>query len=149
MTVEVDLADLADAIGGRVEDIARNFIIELFSAVIMRSPVDTGRFRANWNVSYGSPNYTTTDSTDANRSSGQVESLRGARVVGMWWLTNALPYAAVLEYGLYPNPPKGGEGKTAGGYSIQAPGGMIRLAVAEFRSHLDAAAENARSWRVS
>lgn len=34
------------------------------------------------------------------------------------------PYAGVLDDGLYPNPPKGGKGKTSGGYSKDAPRGM-------------------------
>ena len=34
------------------------------------------------------------------------------------------PYGEVLDSGLYPNPPKGGTGKTRGGYSTQAPKGM-------------------------
>jgi len=38
----------------------------------------------------------------------------------------------MLEYGLYPNPPKHPTGKTVGGYSTQAPAGMVRISVAEF-----------------
>jgi|DEB0MinimDraft_10_1074344.scaffolds.fasta_scaffold232447_2 hypothetical protein len=34
------------------------------------------------------------------------------------------PYSGVLDYGGYPNPPKGGEGKTSGGFSKKAPKGM-------------------------
>ena len=34
------------------------------------------------------------------------------------------PYGAVLDDGLYPNPPKGGTGKTVNGYSTSARKGM-------------------------
>jgi hypothetical protein len=44
-----------------------------------------------------------------------------------------------LEYGGYPNPPKSGSGKTAGGYSIQAPAGMVRVSAAEFGEIVGAA----------
>ena len=34
-------------------------------------------------------------------------------------------YSGVLDRGLFPDPPKAGTGKTRGGYSTQAPKGMI------------------------
>lgn len=34
-------------------------------------------------------------------------------------------YSGVLDRGLFPNPPKEGTGKTKGGYSTQAPKGMV------------------------
>lgn len=42
-------------------------------------------------------------------------------------------YADVLDEGLYPNPPKGGTGKTSGGYSTQAPKGMSEPTLKEAR----------------
>jgi len=42
-------------------------------------------------------------------------------------------YADVLDEGLYPNPPKGGTGKTIGGYSTQAPKGMSEPTLKEAR----------------
>ena len=42
-------------------------------------------------------------------------------------------YANVLDEGLYPNPPKGGTGKTSGGYSTQAPKGMSEPTLKEAR----------------
>jgi hypothetical protein len=35
------------------------------------------------------------------------------------------PYSGVIDEGKYPNPPKQGTGKTRGGYSTQAPRGMV------------------------
>ena len=60
---------------------------------------------------------------------------------GIVYLTNSLPYAMVLEYGLYPDPPKFGSKKRGedgvavhvqGGYSMQAPNGMVRVTAREF-----------------
>jgi hypothetical protein len=44
----------------------------------------------------------------------------------IFFFTNNLPYARVVEFGLYPNPPKKGTGKTVGGFSKLAPQGMVR-----------------------
>lgn len=49
----------------------------------------------------------------------------------VFYLTNNLSYIRVLEYGLYPQ----GAYKTfrtKGGYSIQAPQGMVRITAREF-----------------
>lgn len=122
----------------QVNEIVRAVALELLSGVTLRSPVDTGRFRANWQANIGSPDLSTTDATSrdgalsaANRS--VIEAFRAGQKI---FLTNSLPYAAVLEFGGYPNPPKGGEGKTSGGYSIQAPAGMVRVTVAEYGQYL-------------
>ena len=88
---------------------------ELFNRVTIRSPVDTGRFRANWNVSYGQADDSTTTSTDKARATTEAAKALTLPVGGIVWITNGLPYAYRLEYG----------------YSKQAPVGMIRLAVRE------------------
>lgn len=40
-------------------------------------------------------------------------------------ITGNYDYSGVLDRGLYPDPPQAGTGKTRGGYSTQAPKGMI------------------------
>ena len=42
-------------------------------------------------------------------------------------MANNLPYARVVEYGGYPNPPKSPTGKTVNGFSKLAPAGMVRI----------------------
>ena len=37
-----------------------------------------------------------------------------------------MPYAATIEFGRYPNPPRRGTGRTIDGFSTQAPKGMVR-----------------------
>jgi hypothetical protein len=55
---------------------------------------------------------------------------------GVIILFNNQPYAEVIEFGGYPNPPKGGKGKTIGGFSTQAPYGVYQLAIALFSQHV-------------
>lgn len=94
----------------------------LFSAVILDTPVDTGRLRANWQVSVNLPASAQTlsenDPTGQGviaKTSGFVETLRGGRET---FLTNNLAYAVPIEFG----------------YSSQAPEGMVRKNVTRFQS---------------
>lgn len=131
--------------------VVRDTTVMVFQSVVSNSPVDKGRFRANMNVSYGVPDQTVTYSTDKDRADAEIKKVMTLPVGGVVFITNALPYAAVLEYGGYPNPPKkgsrvrnkgakGGRGdpkwsyviKSEGGYSRQAPHGMFRLAAVQF-----------------
>ena len=63
------------------------------------------------------------------------------------FFTNPMPYANVVEYGGYPNPPKMGTNTSesgtpkfqklsTGGYSRQAPSGMVRINVKRMRVRL-------------
>jgi len=110
--------------GAMHEDIVRGVEIQLFSAVIMDSPVDTGRFRGNWQASTGVPLESELEAFDpqGTRAIGAmtefVQGLRGARVT---WLANNLPYAERLEYG----------------WSRQAPQGMVRRNIARFQRIVD------------
>jgi hypothetical protein len=125
-----------------IETVVRAAAFQVFSNVIIRSPVDTGRFRANWNVSFGAMDTSTSEKVDKDITSN-MERIKTALfqmpVGGVYWLANSLPYAQVLEYGLYPNPPKGGADKTSGGYSRQAPQGMVRISAREFADSVNRA----------
>ena len=76
-----------------------------------------GRFRANWNVSYGTPNLSTTESVDKQRGLSEAERALSLPVGGVVYLSNGLPYAERLEFGHSKR---------------QAPAGMVRITVAEF-----------------
>jgi hypothetical protein len=128
----IPLDKLAAKVQLDIETVARKATLQVFTAVVKKSPVDTGRFRANWNVSFGVPDTSVTSSTDTARADSEVDKVQALPVGGVVYLSNSLPYAQVLEYGGYPNPPKHPTGKTKGGYSTQAPQGMARLSALEF-----------------
>lgn len=86
----------------------------------MKSPVDTGQFRGNWNVSKTVPNFSITDAAAASRGDSEVQKALALSAGGVVYLSNGLPYARRLEYG----------------WSGQAPSGMVRLSVREFESHV-------------
>lgn len=115
-----------------VEKTIRGTSIKLFSAIILASPVDTGRFRANWQASNERP-----ASGEVNGFSDPVNKvatyINGAPFANEFTLANNLPYAYKLEFGGY----TGNGPNTVGGYSKQAPQGMVRINVARFQRILD------------
>jgi len=126
-----------------VEKTIKGTSIKLFSAVIKSSPVDTGRFRANWLCAGVTPVPSVVDMTDktgASATSEMVGYINSAKGQMVFTLANNLPYAHMLEYGGYP-----GDGpNTVGGFSKQAPQGFVRVNVARFQAILD---EQARANR--
>jgi hypothetical protein len=106
------------------DEMIQGIEIALFSAVILDSPVDTGRFRGNWQATINTPATGTLTTLDPSgqKTTGQIvtftEGLSGGRIT---YLTNNLPYAQKLEYG----------------YSGQAPQGMVRRNAARFQQLVD------------
>ena len=105
----------------RIDIVSRKIALEMFRRVILRTPVDTGRARGNWQTTIGAPAIGTVDAKDP---SGRA-AIAKATAVGLTWrartgasilLTNNLPYIERLEHG----------------YSKQAPSGMVAITVAEF-----------------
>lgn len=134
-------------------DIAtRRILTQIAIGVVERSPVDTGHFRANWRYAVGAPDLTVTDDCDPtgdatlSRMLGQIET---AKCTDLHFITNSLPYAQVIEYGLYPNPPKHGSWvkgqgyviKSVDGFSQQAPVGVVRVTMLEMQQYIDKALE--------
>lgn len=139
---------------GELDLVARKVVFELSARIIRTSPVDTGRFRANWQYGFGVQPAGTLDATDPGGDAtlnAIVEKVTQGK--GVHFLVNNLPYARVLEYGQFPNPPEKGtyvpKGQTKygftgpgyvqrseGGYSKQAPRGMVRVAGEEVANDL-------------
>lgn len=126
MTFALDLSRLCEKAKGEVELAMRKIMLELFQNVILKSPVDTGRFRANWQVGYSSPNLSITDQTDISGSTAigrMTQQVVSASLDGKSiFLTNSLPYAHRLE----------------NGWSKQAPSGMVRLSMVEITNQYGA-----------
>jgi len=115
-----DLQALAQRTGLKMDTVIQKATLDLFRSVVLKSPVDTGRFRANWNVSFGAPDASTSESTDRARALREVQKALSFPTGGVVSITNGLPYARRLEYG----------------YSRQAPYGMVRYSVLEYRRFL-------------
>nr|WP_309504287.1 hypothetical protein [uncultured Roseovarius sp.] len=114
----------------KVEDV-RQFVALVgltgLRGLVLKSPVDTGRFKGNWNVGVGQMDLKTTETVDpsgggtitrADRELTAYASAEGFPVIN---LTNNLPYAVRLE----------------DGHSNQAPNGMVGLTVAELAAQFN------------
>lgn len=122
MTFAVDISKFIDKAKGQEQVVVRKICLELFNKVILKSPVDTGRFRANWNAAINYPDNSVSNSLD---KTGIGTIAKNNAIISNFnvndssiYLTNNLPYAQRLEYG----------------YSKQAPQGMARLSVMEIAS---------------
>lgn len=132
----IPLQELADKVKLDLETVARKATLDMFSAVSLVAPVDSGRYRANMNVSYNVVDRTVTQSTNQSRMATEIAKVDTFPVGGIYYMTNSLPYATVIEYGGYPNPPKHPTGKTVNGYSRQAPQGVFRITVMQFNDYV-------------
>lgn len=130
----LQLAEFAKRSGLAGDMVARDVAIRVFRDVILKSPVDTGRFRANWSVSIGLVpagfvERAIVDPSGQTTMDEGVRMLAGYKMGSIAFVTNGLPYAVRLEYG----------------YSDQAPQGMVRLTMARIRGQLDEIIAKARS----
>ena len=126
------MAGFADQVRGferktaRKMDLAvRKIALEMFRKIILKSPVDTGRFRGNWQIAIGSVPEGTLELDDktgtATIAKGAATAL-GINAGDTIYFANNLPYARRLEEG----------------YSQQAPNGMVALTIQEFQSIVSA-----------
>lgn len=92
--------------------------LQLLRRIVLKTPVDTGRARGNWQVTVGVPAEGELDDSDRR---GRETIARGkANMVdvsfsGIIWIANNLPYILQLE----------------GGWSGQAPVGMLAVSMEE------------------
>jgi hypothetical protein len=121
----LDIANFARKARINIDVAHRKICLDLLSSLIKKSPVDTGRFRGNWQVGYMRINGATDSPDDKNGGAAigrGLSVLSSISVGGVVYLTNSLPYAIRLEYG----------------WSKQAPNGMVRLTLIEHQSNLRA-----------
>lgn len=124
LSFALDLRKFADSIPEEmVKPVVQKLAMHALNGVVMKSPVDTGRFRGNWNVAVNRIDYSVTAETD--KSGGSVIA-KGAAIIASAepdqaiYISNNLPYATALETG----------------HSKQAPIGMVAVTFAELESML-------------
>lgn len=106
--------------GKRIEQnadaLTRKVALAVDAAVVIATPVDTGRARANWQVNLGQPVSGTREASD---KSGQAAIAEGQATIAQYkgdssiHITNNLPYI----------------GRLNDGWSAQAPAGFVEKAV--------------------
>jgi hypothetical protein len=123
MSFTVSLKKLTDKAGAQADNLVKKIAIDVVSSVVNKSPVDTGRFRGNWQLGVGavdgeinSPE-SKSGADSINRATNELAGFKSGKTI---FISNSLPYAQRLE----------------NGYSSQAPQGMVRLTVIEFKRNI-------------
>jgi hypothetical protein len=133
MSFSDDLKRFSKKTGLTLDEVAVTACSELTKSVIIKTPADTGSAKANWQASLNRPINSTTSSKDKNgtASIAKAISIAEGAAGNIFYLANNLPYIRKLEFGGY------GEGKKiVGGFSKQAPQGMVRLSMQQIKNNL-------------
>lgn len=117
MSFSLDVAKWAEKARGDIEQLNKAIIIELFTSVILDTPVLEGRLRGNWLITSDDPATGTVNVEDptgaktVRKVEDFVRGMSGKHDFSVY-LTNNLPYAYRIEYD--------------GWSSVKAPEGMVR-----------------------
>ena len=121
MSFSAQIASFGERASKKIQDVRKGVTIKLFSAVIRDTPVDTGRLRANWQLTVGSPATGTLNEEAPNKAGLSIQEAQAVNQTDgdtPIFLANNLPYAAGIEY----------EGRS----KVKAPEGMVRRNVVRF-----------------
>ncbi len=117
-----DISKFVKATGLKQDTILRKLALDCFTRMILRSPVDTGRFRASWRVGVDRidfsehPFIATRGAAISPPQVAAMESILKSAVYGKTiFITNNLHYGPRLE----------------DGWSRQAPQGVMRITLIE------------------
>ena len=89
----------ADDVMQDAHRLQRGMAITLLNNLQLLSPVDTGRYRSNHIVSFGSPDYRYTDNTGGMGEAFSAIDGLSANELPVIYVQNNLPYAQALEDG--------------------------------------------------
>jgi hypothetical protein len=135
MARQIQVGDIGDYVNQQMEKLLRAAVLETDSLVKQGSPVDTGRFRASWQVGEnaapgaGVPAGSYSGTSSINRIGYQQE-----KVGNIYSVHNNLPYAEPLAGGSYP-PSWGGQYR-----SKQAEPGWIQGIAKDVQTRVQTAA---------
>lgn len=124
MSFQSEIKEFRRKVEKAADLVFRGTALEIFSKVVKRTPVKTGRLRGNWQCEINAIPIGEVDSTPAQALTKIVKITGQMKFTDSIYLINNLPYVEVIE----------------NGSSEQAPQGMVKITVAEFR---DTVAKNA------
>lgn len=131
---EVD--DWISGVERGIEEVAINFLINIIQDLVDRSPVDTGRYRANWQVTLNEAPMFALNSYDKNgkatvqEAAGVIRNVFGSGIAAKTvYFSNMLIYANSLEYG----------------HSKQAPFGVLGIVSLRLSTYMRDAIQKSRA----
>jgi hypothetical protein len=121
-----DVARFVADTGRDMRSVVRKSAFGVMAEVLAKSPVDTGRFRGNWQPAIGAAPAGALEAVDPSGAAtiAKIEAVTTAMEPGdVAYLANNLPYGPRLEEG----------------WSKQAPQGMVRISVQRWQPIVDEA----------
>lgn len=145
MSFTADISKWVAKAKGNADKVVRKVVIDMGSSIIMKTPVGDpdywqspppkgyvgGRARANWQYGNGAMPGGAIDNVDPSGGATIGKIVAGVSTspsASVHWIANSLPYINRLE----------------DGYSRQAPAGMLKLTVEEFKQTVERAARSVR-----
>lgn len=125
MSFSTDLEEFKQRVLEQYKQVYRMSVFDLFSSIIVETPVDKGVLRNNWFAEIGSPNFSKVldeTTTEAEVISRMQTKVNGIQISDTTFFTNNMPYAERIEFD---------------GWSGKAPQGMVRVNVARWDAIVD------------
>lgn len=130
------------------EGALRRLATSIFVKIVKRTPIDTGRAIGSWQLTIGGEGADIGEEEAIGRGAAgaiaaALAELKAVSVfnAGDINITNSAPYILILEDGGFvppdpgpskdPRPERFGKILVRGGYSVQAPAGMVKITIAE------------------
>lgn len=123
MSFSLDLRRFAEKARMNADQVVRKVTLDIARGVVLRTPVDTGRARSNWQFGDGQVPTGEVGAADPNGTATIAQlatQIDRTKAGGVTYLANNLPYILPLEYG----------------YSQQAPAGMVRTTLTEYQQYI-------------
>ena len=131
-----------------VDRVVQEATINIATALVERTPIDTTALRANWQFTVGAPgtvaDYALEDTSPGGEATAaaMATQIREVPAGGITYVVNNLAYMPVIEYGLYTSHHGGKRtsSKTINGFSTQAPAGVRSITAIEWTTNFVPAA---------
>jgi len=122
MSFASDIAKFAKKTGQKLDRAIVSACYQISEAIVMGTPVDTGRARGNWIPTVNNPSRSTLtiDDKAGTMALSKIGAVTMNAPGNVYYLVNNLPYIQRLEYG----------------WSQQFPQGMVRINVQNFQAAL-------------
>ena len=144
-----------------IKKVRKNYAFALYSSIVRKTPVgdldfdeDSGRARGNWQVTLNKP--AEGEVKDRRKTPKGKETMPNPQGDESIFITNNVPYITTLENGGYENPVEKGsrtrkginparyEKKSQGGFSKQAPQGMVGVTLANNENIFESAVRSVK-----
>ncbi|MCP3980747.1 MAG: hypothetical protein GY716_15705 [bacterium] len=121
----------------------RRVTLEALVRLVERSPRDIGHFVSNWQVTIGQPSSTELPGANPPDVTAAIVALAALGPFQATYVANPTKYGSVLDLGLFvpenpgpskdPRPGRQGRVLVQGGFSTQAPQGLVAITLRELR----------------